>query len=444
MVAQLIVHPQTEALRGGVPLPCDQEILLCRVALAVLSRGTSSFRAPGAQGTLFTMLEALSQFGLVSSWEGELLRIEGQGLLGLRAPDQAIDLRGDAVAGAILLGLVCSRPFASELWVDQVVAETLVPALASAHALCVETLSQGGGSRVACDAVKEGERAEGLQVATHGLFPWVKQAILLAGMRAKSPTVVEERMASSDHLERAMTRARMPLEALGTVLTLHPPRDADAAAPQIYEHIASAELLVPLMSCGLAVPGSELSVRDVAINPTRSDWATLLRLSGAQVGITPEGDFQGEPIGRVALISGKTRACQVSGETAFRLGDGIFYLMAALAGADGTSEFEGLVPRGRGGDERVFGRLFGLMRSAGAEVTEANGRVRVTGSAGSRLKPLRVTTGGDARLALVATILGLMGSGTSTIDNVDCLRHVFPRWVGTLRALGAQLEVKSV
>lgn len=442
MVSQLIVHPQLKPLRGGVPLACDEQLLLCRVSLAVLSRGTSSFRAPGPQNTLLTFLGALEQFGVSCTWENDVLRIEGQGLFGLHAPSEAVDLRGEATAGALLLGLTCSRSFACEIWVDQVVADLLVPALCGSHSLNVAALADGG-VRVACDPLPQGERAEGMSVAAHGLFPWVKQAVLLAGLRAKTPTHIEERLASSDHLERAMTRARMPLEATGTVLTLHPPRDPDAAAPQIYEHIASAELLVPLLSCGLAVPGSELSVRDVAVNPTRSDWATLFRLTGAQVGVTTEGDFQGEPIGRVALVAGAARACQISGENAFRLGDGIFYFMAALAGAKGESEFDGLIPRGNGGDPKIFGRLFGLMRSAGVEVSEQGGLVRVKGSAGERLKPLQVTTGGDARLAMAATILGLMGSGTSVIDNVDCLRHAFPRWVGTLGALGAQLEVKG-
>lgn len=444
MASQLIVQPQAIALRGGVPLPGDQGIALARIALAVQSRGRTSIALAGEQSSILLFLDALAQVGVEARFDQARVTVEGQGLFGLRAPTKALDLRGDSSVGALMLGLLVSRPFASELWVDQVVAELLVPVLGQVHALSVEEISPTEGVRVALEARVEQDRVPGLNVATHGVFPWLKQALLLAGMRASTETWIEETLASSDHLERAMIRSRLPLDGQGTQLSLHPPRDADASAPQIYEAIGSAELAVPLLCCAAMVRGSQVSVKDVSVNPTRLDFLTATKLMGLNIGATPEGDRQGEPFGRIALEAGSLRAAHLGGETVLRLGDGMIYLMALAACAEGESRFTDLVPHGRGGDPRIFGRALGLLRSAGVEAHESGGEIRIHGRGGDPFRSLQVTTGGDYRLALLATILALGAGQTSTIDDVECLRQGFPRWVGTLRAIGVQLEVREV
>ncbi len=444
MASQLIVHPPQGPLRGGVPLPGDQSIALCRIALAVQSRGRTSLAFSGEQASLTLFLDALSQLGVAINQEDGMVHVEGQGLFGLKAPSHALDLRGDSTVGALVLGLLVSRPFASEVWVDRVVADLLVPALAQVHALAAEQISPTDGVRIALDACAESERAPGLSIQTHGVFPWLKQALLLAGMRARSETLIEETLASSDHLERAMIRCRLPLDGQGTVLSLHPPRDADAAAPQVYESLASAELAVPLLCSAAVVRDSQISVRELCLNPTRLDFLTAMKLMGVNLGATPEGDRQGEPFGRVVLESGPLRATQLGGETVLRLGDGVLYLMGLAACAKGTSVFSDLVPHGRGGDVRIFGRALGLLRSSGVQVNETGGEVHIEGCSGKSLRPLQITTGGDHRLALLATILALGSDQASVIDDVECLRQGFPRWVGTLRAIGVQLEVKNV
>jgi 3-phosphoshikimate 1-carboxyvinyltransferase len=271
----------------------------------------------------------------------------------------------------------------------------------------------------------------------------VKQAILLAGLRAQGPTVVEEKIASADHLERAMTRARMPIDVQGTIATLHPPRDEDAVAPQMYDGIGSQALVAPMAAAALVVPGSNLTLREAGMNPTRSDLIALARLMGANTGVSPRGDRQGEPFGDLSFKSAELVALDLGGETMVRLGDGAVSLFALAAKATGSSLFADLVAGARGADAKIWGRAAGFLRSAGVEALNADGGIRVVGNGGAPFKPLQVTTGGDPRLALLGTVLALGAKGTSMIDDVDCLAGEFPRWVGSLRALGAQLEVRS-
>src|SRR5690606_18363239 len=125
-----------------------------------------------------------------------------------------------------------------------------------------------------------------------------------------------ERFASADHLERAMTRARIPIDAAGTSLVLHPPRDEDALAPQTYESLGSAQLSAAVAVAVATVPGSQLTLRDVSTNPTRSDLLGALKLFGCRVGLTPNGDRQGEPFGDLFVEAGPLVGSGWGGESA--------------------------------------------------------------------------------------------------------------------------------
>lgn len=440
VISQLIVHPQLTPLRGSVPIPQDEQVLLPRLALAVLSRGKSRFQGGAQARATRVFLDSLSNFGVQVERDADEIVLHGTGFSGLSRADRILDLRGEAQSAALLCGLLAGRAFESALLVDQVLGETLLPLLVELGLAESELVE--GGFRVVLLAREE--RSSGLELSTTGLFPWVKQAILLLGLRANSPTVVEEQIASPDHLERALFRARIPIEIVGAQVTVHPPRDEDALAPMSWEAVGSMELLAYLGALAVLIPGSEIGVRGAGTNPTRSSFFSLSRLLGAQVGFSPKGDRQGEPWGDYVFSGGKLRPAELSGEAMIRLGDGALPLSVLLGRTPGDSFLADLVSSGRAADPRIFQKLLGYLRSAGIEGVAEEFGIRLRGRTLARSPALRVTTGGDPRLALVGTLLGLVAEDVSVIDDVECLREMFPRWIGTLRALGARLEVREM
>lgn len=413
---------------------------LARLGLASLSRGKSTLAFRGEQGSIRAFLNFLSLVGVCGTYSSGAVEIQGAGLFGFKQPQMVLDVRGDADVAGMALGVLVSRPFVSELIVDDLVADLLVPVLSECHA--IEQRSEAGGGRhLRLLPLGEAQRAEGISVALQGVFPWIKRALLLAGLRAKGPTVIEERFASADHLERAMTRARMPIDVQGTLATLHPPRDDDAVAPQIFEGVGSTPFAIAVLCAAMMRAESEITLREVSTNPTRSDFYSALRHMGTEIAVAPLGDRQGEPFGNISARSGPLRAVQLGGETAVRLGDDVLPLLAVAARASGVSTFTDLVTSRRGGDPRIWGRAAGLLASAGVQVERSDAGIVVTGSGSRPFGGIRTTTGGDSRLAVLATLLALGGTEKSVIDDVDCLAPDFPRWCGSLRALGAQLEV---
>lgn len=448
MVAQLIIHPTSAPLVGSLPVPSDQGIALCRMGLAALSRGKTTLRFRDEQRSIATLLRFLKEVGVQGSFEDGAVEIQGAGLWGLKVPTAALDLRGDSEVAGIALGLLVSRPFESELIVDDLVAQLLGPALREAHEV-EETAEPDGGRRLRLLARSSETRPAGISLAIHGFFPWIKWALLLSGLRASSPTMIEERFASADHLERVMIRARMPLDVQGTVSVLHPPRDDDSVAPQVFENVGSTTMGAALVGAALMRSGSAVTLREICTNPTRSDFYSVARHMGAEVAIAPLGDRQGEPFGNLSVRSGGLpssvlRSVQISGENAARLGDEVIVLLGMAARAKGVSVFTDLVTGKRGGDTKIWSRAAGLLASAGVQVERTEGGIVVTGREGQPFLPVNTTTGGDSRLALLASLLALGADKKSVIDDVDCLAPDFPRWSGCLRALGAKVEVVQV
>lgn len=468
MTAQLVVHPAGAPLVGSVPLPTDGGVLLPRIALAALGRGRSTFEVRGLDGAASALLAALALLGvgveLPSGTDQATLVVRGAGLSGFVRVPEPLDLRGESHAAALVLSHVAGRPHETELWVDEIVAELLLSTLSQVVPLESAKLGDREGG-VAIRALA-GSRPEPVSVETLGIVPWVKQALLLVGLRASGPSDVSEQLASPDHLERALFRTRMPIEVTSTYVRVHPPRDEDALAPSACEHVGSAQAALWLAAAARHVPGSRVTVRDVSTSAFGPDVVRAARFMGLEASAEARGERQGEPIGQLTFSSdepmtrgpaqergaalvawSKERTPVLSGELIVRLGDGALALLAGLGPGRDAVTVSDYVPGARGGDPRILGRVVGLFESAGfaLAVDEANLVVGGPGRKGQlgfgERAPLLTTTGGDARLALMGAILGLGARAPSRIDDVDCLRRVFPRFVGTMRALGARLDV---
>jgi len=438
-----------------VPVFDDQAILSVRIALSALCRGRSRIDLAQMPGTAAeVLLRALRLLGVESETRrsesgGCELDVVGRGLLSPLAEPGVLDVRGVSDVAGLLVGLLAGRVGSYELLVDQRVAEAVGPFLVPLGALTCE--EQGDGSLLRL-RWPEGARISGFELEASGHFPWLKQAALLIGLRAESETTVLESAASADHLERALARARAPIKCAGSLITLHPPRDADALSPDRYGPIGSALSVAHMAAAALSVPESRIELRDVSINPSGPDVAGLVRLLGGGASVRPSGDVQGEPVGDVTL-SGRLghgdpgRLFVVSGESAMRAGDALFPLLVAAARGVGLFAFPELVGHARGGDPRIVERSVGVMRQAGVTVELEPGQgartLTVVGQGDRAFRALRLTTGGDGRLAALGTLMAMGSEEPSLIDDVDCLRDEFPRFVGTLRALGARLEMQA-
>lgn len=424
-------------------MPADRHLGLLAFLLGALSSGPTRIR--GLTGAPFEapLLRLLAELGVNAAVEGGVATIGGLGLDGLRAPPGPLSVW--EAAPPALLGLLAAQRFEALMPVGAPRSEAVLEplgALLSRDAKVSQAEERGahGGPTLRLGA-RQGWLAP-CDYAASVPTSAAKEALLFSGLYASGPTLVREPLATRDHLERLLQALRFPVEQLATTVSLHPPADRRALAPFEFELPGDVSCAAPLLVAGQLLAGSHVSTRRTGLNPTRTGVLDLLRLFGGEAGITPQGDSLGEAFGELSSRALPLRGTTIGGELSHRLGEELPLAAVLAARARGPSELLELGVTEP--DARLqAAALLRLLRGFGVEATEVQGGIAVRGRPSQPLSAAVFDAQGDAMLAMAATLLGLVADGESYITGVDAVGAVFPRFAGTLRALGAHVEVES-
>ena len=250
--------------------------------------------------------------------------------------------------------------------------------------------------------------------------PWVKLAALVSGVFADGATVIAGPWVRHDVVEKMLAAMGAPLSLAGPIVQLDGHcelRPIDGPAP------GDPALSAVLLAAGLGIEGSVVGVRHMAL--TRAGLVDALRRAGCVASVETRGDRLGVACGDVLLRAGGYRALNIGGEQAYRIRAAIPTVAAIAAGARGTSRID------------TAGAELRWLRAFGINAAFVDGSLHVTGAT-PRAAQITAT---DPNVAMAATALALRADGPSTIRQVDAIMESFPRFVGSLRAFGARIEV---
>jgi 3-phosphoshikimate 1-carboxyvinyltransferase len=450
-VTRIVVRPAAKPLTGSVPVPSDKSIGQRALVFAALSGGPSVLRGFAyGEGSVAT-LRAFQSMGVSVEDDGRgTLKVHGRGLSGLGAPPADIDCGNSATAMRLLAGILAAQPFRSRLVADASLSRRRMAGIAR------PLRARGASVEGAVDATQRdeitaplvigplarGQRLTGLEYRIPEVSSQVKGALLLSGLFASGPTLVYEPLLSRDHTERMLAALGAPIRAAGTMVSLEPPERPDLIAPFDLDLPGDLSAAAFLLGAALIVEGSVVTTRRTGLNPTRAGILDVIRAFGGTFAAENAGDVLGEPFGLATARHSELRATKVGGELATRSIDEIPLACALAARARGETRFSDIgelrVPESDG-----IARLVALLRSFGVEAEEQEEGIAVVGRPEQPLRAARVESHGDHRIAMTACVLGLVADGETVVHDADCIATSFPRFVGTLRALGADLEVAA-
>ncbi len=449
-MTQLVVHHAEKALVGSVGVPSDKSIGHRALLFAALCTGVSRIADFVAGEDNAKTMACLRSLGVRIEPAGPReLTVHGVGLGGLSGPTTDLDCGNSGTTMRLLSGVLAAQAFRSVLVGDVSLSRRPMGRIA-------EPLRERGAvlegqphpsrkgdvtAPLAIGPLPKGRRLRALTYDSPVPSAQVKSAVLLSGLFADGPTYFREPTVSRDHTERMLRALGAPLETTGTVVRLDPdgwngvmpaldisiPGDLSAAAFLV----VAAEL----------VPGSRVTVRAVGVNPTRAGVLEILRDMGAGLVVEPAGERGGEPLANLHAWPEPLRAGRLGGEVVARAIDELPVLCALAARAPGvTTVYDAAELRVKESD-RIAG-IVGVLRAFGVECDERPDGVVLTGKEGP-LEPAEVNSDGDHRIAMTATILALTARAPSVVRDVDCIATSFPKFVATLRALGAKIEVET-
>jgi 3-phosphoshikimate 1-carboxyvinyltransferase len=445
-MARLLVRPCKEPLRGSVPVPSDRSITHRALIVAALSNGPCELRGFAYGNDNLNTLRALRALSVrYEDDERGTVRVRGVGLAGLKKPESDIDCGHSETALRLLSGVLAAQPFASRLVCAERIAgrdasSVIEPLRRRGARITARSVGTRSCAPLEMAGVEPGTRLGPLEHLLVDVSDHTKGALLLSGLFASGPTTVHEQVIARDHTERLLDALGIPIETVGTMLRLHPPADPLSIRGFVFELPGDISAASFVLVAAQIVPDSTVSTRRTSLNPTRAAILEIIRLFGGRMGISPAGDSMGEPFGDVSSRGSVLRATPLSGELALRALDEIPISCALAARARGVTEI-GDAQSLRDDEPDRLRALVGLLRGFGVEVEEREDGLAIEGSPERPLRASQVASGGDHRIAMTAAVLGLVADGESVIEDADCIAVSFPRFVGTLRALGADLEV---
>ena len=436
---------------GSVPVPADKSIAHRALLFGGIANGITHVKGYAAGADNDATLAAMQQLGAEIERVGEReLRIKGTGLFGLRAPSGPIDCGNSGTTMRLLSGLLSAQPFASTLVGDASLSRRPMMRIAAPLRLRgarIEGAAHPKKPHEITAPLHIGPLAEdtyltALEFESPIASAQVKSAILLSGLYANGATYVREPVLSRDHTERMLAALGVPIRAMGPMAEL----DSDAFSGEIdaFEVTVPGDLSAAafLLAAAHLVPGSRVDLRGVGLNPTRAGVLEVLRDMGGAFEAEAHGESLGEPFGLLRAEHADLTGARVGGEIVARGIDEIPILCGLAARAHGTTLIADAAELRVKETDRIAA-MAAALRAFGVACEEAPDGLVIEGQPRGPLRAAEVDSRGDHRIAMTAAVLGLVADGKVRVRDVECIRTSFPRFVGTLRALGATVEVED-
>jgi 3-phosphoshikimate 1-carboxyvinyltransferase len=259
----------------------------------------------------------------------------------------------------------------------------------------------------------------------------VKSAVLLAGLHAEGTTRVRESLPTRDHTERAFAAFGVEVGRDGTAVVLAGRQRLTAAAVDVPGDISSAAFW---MAAAASLPGSEIVIDGVGLNPTRTGIVDVLRRMGAEVLVTPDaGAAAGEPMGRITVKHGGMRAADITPQEVPGVIDEL-PVLAALATHGGELRVSGAQELRVKESDRISALADGFRRM-GADIDERPDGFHVRGA--RRLHGGEVDARNDHRLAMAFAVAALGATGPTTIHDAGAAAVSYPEFFSVLQSLRA-------
>jgi 3-phosphoshikimate 1-carboxyvinyltransferase len=355
------------------------------------------------------------------------VKVEGWADAGPHEPADIIDAGNSGTTARILLGLVAGIDGTTTITGDDTLrGRPMLRVVAPLRAMGAAIEGRAHGDRLPLTV-----RGAPLQGMDHDLSvasAQVKSALLLAGLRARATTSVTEPGRSRDHTERMLAAAGVEVRTAGPTVSVDGGQPVAAVDWDVPGDISSAMFLIV---AALLRAGSELTVTNVGLNPTRTGGLEVLRAMGARIATTETSIAAGDPRGDIVVTASDLQATTVGSDLIPTLIDEIPILAIAASQAHGETVFEGVGELRAKESDRLTAIVVGLSALGGHAHAEGD-RLIVAGP--SRLAGGVVASGGDHRMAMAFAIAGLVSSAPVKVEGWSCVETSFPNFLDVLGA----------
>lgn len=419
----------SRGLRGTLTIPGDKSISHRSIMFGSLAEGDTEITGFLYGDDCLSTVGAFRSMGIDIDVTDEKIVVHGKGLHGLTEPDNYIDVGNSGTTIRLISGILAGQAFNTVLTGDDSIRKRPMGRVMKPLSAMGAKITGRKNNTLAPLAI-EGTSLQAIHYDSPVASAQVKSAVLLAGLYADGWTSVTEPSLSRNHTELMLKSFGAEIESEGNTARVKGNPHLKGQIIEVPGDISSAAY--PLVA-GSIIPGSELHLKNVGLNPTRTGIIDVLLDMGADITISNERISGGEKMGELTVRSAKLRGTTIAGDLIPRLVDEIPVIAVAAACAEGVTEIHDAQELKVKESNRLETVAQGL-RAFGCDVEVLDDGLRISGG-----KPLQAgaecNSFGDHRIAMSMTIAALAAEGTAEIEQFEAVSVSWPSFWDDMRGL---------
>ena len=415
------------AIKGSITVPGDKSISHRALLLGAIAEGITIIRNLSPAADVRSTLNCLKQLQVETEEKNSYMEIEGKGLYGIKASSTPLNCSNSGTTMRLLSGILAAQPFSSTLIGDESLNKRpmnrIIEPLTRMGAK-IESLS-GGLAPLAI----HGNRLRSIYYQNAVASAQVKSCIMLAALYAPGLTTLVEPHLSRDHTERMFSDFGFPIKRHGLKISLIGPAKLIGCQVDIPGDFSSAAFFI---GAALITPNSQLEIKNVGINPTRTGLLDVLNQMGAKIEINKHSGTSSEPIGDLKICTSQLNSVEITSELIPRLIDEIPILAIITTQAKGRTILSGA----RELRVKESDRLHAITKNLslmGAQIEQREDGFIIQGP--QKLNGAILNSFNDHRIAMSFSIAGLIAHGETQIVDAECVAVSMPNFFDVLKGV---------
>ncbi len=417
-------------LKGELTVPGDKSISHRSVMLGALAKGTTEVTGFLQGADCLSSISCFQKMGveIENNKETNVVHIHGNGLHGLKAPSSVLDVGNSGTTTRLMSGILAAQPFSSTIDGDASIRKRPMGRI-------MTPLREMGADFQSLQTEQcapftiSGGHLHGIHYYSPVASAQVKSAILLAGLYAEGNTSVTEPYLSRNHTELMLKAFGAEIKSDGTTASVFPVSELTAQHISVPGDISSAAYFIV---AGLVTPHSEITIRNVGINPTRDGILTVCENMGANVRLSNIKEDTGELVADITVSTSSLHGCTIEGDIIPKLIDEIPIIAVMAAFAEGTTIIKDAQELKVKESNRIDVMVKNLS-SMGVEIEGTDDGMIIHG--GRPLHGTSIDTRSDHRIAMSFAIAGGLTEGDTEIADAECVNISYPDFYTDLQQL---------
>lgn len=427
-----VVQP-SQTLKGRTTVPGDKSISHRAVMFGALADGVTQVRGWLAAGDTEASLASIQALGIpVERHSKTELTIYGGKL---QKPEGTLNLVNAGTGMRLLAGIMCGQPFESVLdGAEQLRRRPMKRILTPLQMMGANITAVDNRAPLTIKPAK----LQGIKYEMPVASAQVKSAILLAGLFASGATAVVQPGPARDHTERMLNAMGVDIVTQGNTIVLTPNGSLKPMNLTVPGDISSAAFLIV---AALLVPGSDITLTGINLNPTRTGLLDVLKAMGADITVTETGLEAGEPVGEIRVRHSVLKGTEIGGDVVVEMIDEFPILMVAALSAYGQTVVRDAQELRVKETDRIA-VMAGELAKFGTQIAETPDGFIINGP--QELTAATVYGHDDHRISMSLSVAGLIADDETTVLDARCAGDSFPGFAETLATLGADVTVREL